>query len=94
MNKRELMNLLQEHPYLIDPTFIRSRSEAIRIVEQSNCTIDEFIERAKKHSMLPPEAWAEFDAALARRHECGKSQEEPKEDSAVPACSVIGVKIK
>lgn len=92
MNKREFMNLLQEHPYLVDRTFIRSRSEAIRIVEQSNCTIEAFIERAKKRSKLPPEAWAEFDAALARRHECGKSREEPKDDSA--ARSVTGVKIE
>ncbi|HWR20050.1 MAG TPA: hypothetical protein VN608_10545 [Clostridia bacterium] len=67
MTGKELKKLLQEHPYLIDSMFVRSRSEAMSMALASNITIEEFIERSRKRSSLLPETWNAFSEALARK---------------------------
>ena len=70
MTEKKLKMILQEHPYLIDSAFIRSRSEAVRLAGESSVTIEEFIERSKRRSSLPAEAWDAFSEALANKRAC------------------------
>jgi hypothetical protein len=57
--------ILQEHPYLIDTAFVRSRSEAEKIVHAKHFpSYAAFIKRAKLKSKLPPNAWKPFEQAL------------------------------
>jgi hypothetical protein len=67
MTEKKLIRLLQEQPYLIDRAFVRSRSEAMLLAGESNVTIEDFIERAKKSSLLSSELWDVFTGALARK---------------------------
>lgn len=69
MTDRKLKRILQERPFLIDDAFVRSSAEAAYLFKQNGYTVAEFIERAKKRSSLPLEAWSVFDAALARKNE-------------------------
>jgi hypothetical protein len=56
-----LSKMLREHPYLIDNAFVRSRSEAERIIQERNFpSCAAFVERAKMKSKLPPNAWEAF----------------------------------
>lgn len=71
MTKRKLTAILQVHPYLIDPAFVRSRSEAIRFVKKNGCSIEDFIDRCKQRSNLPPQAWAVFSDAIAKKNAIG-----------------------
>lgn len=68
MTNRKLKRILQECPFLIDDAFVRSTSEAVYLFKQNGCTVAAFIERAKKRSSLPLEAWSGFDAALAKKN--------------------------
>lgn len=68
MTDKKLKRILREHPFLIDDTFVRSSSEAAYLFKQNGYTVAEFIERAKKRSSLPLEAWSDFDAALAKKN--------------------------
>ena len=70
MTEKKLKMILQEHPYLIDSAFVRSRSEAVRLAGESSVTIEEFIERSKRSSSLPAEAWDAFSEALANKRAC------------------------
>ena len=65
MTEKKLIRLLQEQPYLIDRAFVRSRSEAVILAGKSNVTIEDFIERAKKRSLLSSELWDVFTEVLA-----------------------------
>jgi hypothetical protein len=67
MTGKELKKVLQEHPYLIDSTFVRSRSDAIRFINENDVAIEEFIERSRKRSSLLPETWDAFSEALAHK---------------------------
>jgi hypothetical protein len=67
MTEKKLKKLLQEYPYLIDDTFIRSRTEAMRLISGNDVSIEDFIERAKRRSALPASSWDVFTEALARK---------------------------
>ncbi|MEL7610367.1 MAG: hypothetical protein AAGU74_12820 [Bacillota bacterium] len=73
MTEKKLKSILQEHPYLIDGAFVRSRSEAARLARESSVTIEEFIERSKMRSPLPTEAWDAFSVALAKKRAHGSA---------------------
>lgn len=68
MRDKKLKKLLQEHPYLIDAAFVRSRSEAMRLARESSVTVEDFIERAKGRSALSAWTWDVFTEVLSRRH--------------------------
>ena len=60
-----LSKLFRKYPFLIDSAFVRSRTEAEKIVQSGSFpSCKEFIKRAKKNSVLPPEVWSEFERAL------------------------------
>ena len=69
MTKKKIKKLLQEHPYLIDSAFVRSRSEAILFANENDVTIEDFIERARNSSSLPTSSWDVFTEAIARKHD-------------------------
>lgn len=67
MKTDTLCEILREYPYLIDKAFVRSRSEAEKVIQDKNFpSCEAFIERAKSNSKLPPTAWKAFDQALER----------------------------
>lgn len=72
MTDRKLKRILQEQPFLIDDVFVRSSSEAAYLFKQKGYTVAEFVERAKKRSSLPLEAWSGFDNALVRKNKQNK----------------------
>lgn len=68
MTSKRLKQLLREYPYLLDDAFVMSASEADRIVRQHGfVSFPEMIQSAKLRFGLPDEAWADFDAVIARR---------------------------
>lgn len=64
MTEKKFKKIVREHPYLVNPAFIMTRSEAEEIYKRGFPTPEEIIAGAKEKSNLPTYVWEEFNNVL------------------------------